>query len=58
MRLFSNKIVVSTNPNTKRGDVRWPKGPDGKYVTEVTSPKSGAVLAGREKITDFKLPVS
>ena len=51
-----NKIVVSTNPNTKRGDVRWPKGPDGKYVTEVTSPKSGAVLTGRERITDFKLP--
>ena len=51
-----DKQVVSTNPNAKRGDVRWPKGADGKYVTEVQCPKCGAALAGREKITDYKLP--
>lgn len=51
-----DKQVVSTNANTKRGDARWPKGADGKYVSEVTCPKCGAALAGREKITDYKLP--
>ena len=51
-----DKQVVSTNANTKRGDARWPKGADGKYVTEVTCTKCGATLAGREKITDYKLP--
>src|ERR1017187_4701058 len=30
-----DKQVVSTNPNSKKGDARWPKGTDGKYVTEV-----------------------
>ena len=51
-----DKQVVSTNANTKRGDARWPKGADGRYVTEVQCPKCGAALAGREKITDYKLP--
>jgi len=51
-----DKQVVSTNPNTKRGDARWPKGTDGKYLTEVQCPKCGAALSGREKITDYKLP--
>lgn len=51
-----DKQVVSTNANTKRGDARWPKGADGKYLSEVTCPKCGAALAGREKITDYKLP--
>jgi len=51
-----DKQVVSTNANTKRGDARWPKGADGKYITEVQCPKCGATLAGRERITDYKLP--
>ncbi len=51
-----DKQVVSTNANTKRGDARWPKGPDGKYDTEVACPKCGAALSGRERITDYKLP--
>jgi hypothetical protein len=50
------KQVVSTNANTKRGDARWPKGTDGKYVTDVICPKCGAALNGRERITDYKLP--
>ena len=51
-----DKQVVSTNPNSKKGDARWPKGTDGKYVTEVQCPKCGAALSGRERITDYKLP--
>jgi hypothetical protein len=48
--------IVSTNANTKRGEARWPKGADGKYLTDVQCPKCGATLAGRERITDYKLP--
>jgi len=51
-----DKQVVSTNANTKRGEARWPKGTDGKYLTDVQCPKCGATLAGRERITDYKLP--
>jgi hypothetical protein len=51
-----DKQVVSTNANTKRGEARWPKGADGKYLTDVQCPKCGATLAGRERITDYKLP--
>jgi hypothetical protein len=50
------KETVSTQP--RKGQSRWPKGADGKYVTEVQCPKCGAVLAGRERITDYKLPQS
>ncbi len=49
-----DKMVVSTSP--RKGQGRWPKGADGKYVTDVQCPKCGAALSGREKITDYKLP--
>ena len=47
-------VSISTKP--RKTDARWPKGADGKYLTEVQCPKCGAALAGREKITDYKLP--
>jgi hypothetical protein len=48
------KQTVSTSPY--KDQARWPKGTDGKYVTDVICPKCGAALNGRERITDYKLP--
>lgn len=48
------KLTVSTSG--RKNQSRWPKGADGKYVTEVACPKCGVALAGRERITDYKLP--
>ena len=45
-----DKQVVSTNPNTKRGDARWPKGADGKYLSEVRALSVGLLWLGVRRL--------
>lgn len=54
----ADDLTISTNANTKRGEIRWPKGADNKYVDVVSCPKCGAKGYGRERITDYKLPTT
>jgi hypothetical protein len=52
----TSEVTVSTHPRKKKGDVPWPKGPDGQYLLSATNPQTGEKAFGYPDIVRVILP--